>query len=61
MKRKKKYVGVVNGNVVYKWADSVEEYKRLCMREAMASVGRCIISDYRVIKASPQSSVSSRQ
>lgn len=52
MKRKKKYVGIVNGNVVYKWADSITEFKRLCMRDAMASAGRFILTDYKCLSQS---------
>ena len=59
MKRKKKYVGMVNGNVVYKWAYNVEEFKKLCRMDAMASVGRFKITDYRCVAQSAKSTAQS--
>lgn len=46
---KKKYIGLVNGNVVYKWAYDVDEFKRLCRSEFMGKHGRCDITDHKVI------------
>ena len=48
---KKKYVGVVNGERVYKWAYDVDEFKRLCRMEALLKFGKCKITDHKIIQS----------
>lgn len=48
---KKKYVGVVNGERVYKWAYDINEFKRLCRMEALSKFGKFKITDHKIIQS----------
>lgn len=49
-KVKRKYVGVVNGSAVYKWAYDADDFKRLCRKEALEKFGRFKMTDHKIIK-----------
>ncbi|MBK8609111.1 MAG: hypothetical protein IPL84_03990 [Chitinophagaceae bacterium] len=49
-KRDKKYVAMVNGELVYKNASGVSDLKNLLRREALERTGKFILTDYRCIE-----------
>ena len=52
--RDKKYIAVVNGNVVYKWATDINDLKNLLRREALANTGRFNLTDYKCVERKEQ-------